>query len=93
VLREIRKGWLVLSRIKSVEGAQRLPGITIGTIRHARALQGARFPWLSKCPNLSAYERPQLRLIVDNARRVGSPSAYTIAATKRWLTEVCANMA
>jgi hypothetical protein len=70
VLREFRKGWLRLARCKSVERALLLPGVTIGVIRQAKALQAARLPWLSEYPDLSAYDkpRPQLRLVVDNTR-------------------------
>jgi hypothetical protein len=42
----------------------------LAAIRHAKALQSARYPWLTKYPDLSAYDRPrpQLRLVVDNTQ-------------------------
>jgi hypothetical protein len=71
VLREFRKGWLRLQRIKPIALALQMPGVTINAIRAAKARHTAVCPWLSDYPDLSAYERPRphLRLVVDNEAR------------------------
>jgi hypothetical protein len=68
VLRAFRSGYVRLERYKPIALALQLPGITIGAIRAAKARQIANCPWLSDCPDLSAYEmpRPRLRLVIDN---------------------------
>jgi hypothetical protein len=70
VKREFRKGWLRLTRTRPIARALQLPGITIDTIRAAKASFATKTPWLAHYPDLSAYERPrpQLRLIIDNTR-------------------------